>query len=97
MGLQLLPDALVYGLIAAYTFIFYTPIKELWVLWACKNKFCDPQISFQASPVLIHAEIAELFPCQKCRWTDRQMAQLYIPYSQFLMQVANFHFFCEAK
>ena len=39
----------------------------------------DPQLSFRANPVSIHAETAELSARQKCRQTDRLMAfQRYI-------------------
>ena len=64
------------GLMAAYTFVFYA-------LLSMKNELCGlvknsvilkGTVSFQASPISIHTENAELPVCQKCtQQTDRQM------------------------
>ena len=54
------------GLMAAYTFVFYA-------LRLMKNELCVKNsvilkgtVSFQASPISIHTENAELPACQKC-------------------------------
>ena len=60
----LMPDALwINGCL--HFCLLCTPVDKQWVLQTCKNKLCDPQLSFQAKAIQIDADTAELLAFRK--------------------------------
>ena len=74
--------------------LLHTPVDELRVLQACKNKLCDPQRhGFDFKQILFQSMLTLLsyLRAKKCGRTDRQTAfQLYIVSNSYSFAIRKF-------